>query len=606
MKRILDRINVRVITSQLQKSLVRFPITCIALSVLAISLLLEIHSSDIFSDSTLIRIVFSSLFAIWLSVGVQLGVETLGVKTGARTRALALTLIAIALYVLSFPADLADMAFEFYAIHIALHTMLGLALLSSPSWAEWYRGKYTDTHWYSFSFNTALYAIQALLIAIVLILLGALLLWTVESLFDPAWFASEFYLQWFVLAGVIGGPLYFLSMLPTEMKDDLVIGERFVHLLIRYIAVPFIYIYFVILYLYTFKVLINFSNWPQGEVAILVIYFSFFSYLVYLFSYHLENESWIAHTRRLIPILLVPQIAMLFYSIGLRIEEYGWTINRYLVVLLGLWLALMSLYHMYRYHHVPRLVIIPTTLVATILIAIIGPWSMYNVPEQSQLHRLEAMLIGVDILNEEGEMRGLSSAELEALSQEEMRDIISAIDYLCEYHGCNSLRAILPGEFLDAIVSEHDKLQSYLILEEMNLPSYIPMFPYEDRYLSIYTDNYLEYLDVSKYEHFYSFNAVRDVYDMRAAWYDIDTGEVVIEEIDSDTVHRIPIIETVLSLLEAKGEGLDSKRGNSSAEDLYFTVTYQGEPYFFTLSGISGERSGDKIKIDYLQGAVLY
>jgi len=42
------------------------------------------------------------------------------------------------------------------------------------------------------------------------------------------------------------------------------------------ILICFIFAYFVILYVYSAKVLIDFSNWPRGEISWLVIIFSTF------------------------------------------------------------------------------------------------------------------------------------------------------------------------------------------------------------------------------------------------------------------------------------------------------------------------------------------
>lgn len=608
MKRILQKINWQIITKHARESLMRFPVASVALFVLAVSLIIKIQSSDIIEESLLVQIVFSSLFAVWISVALQLGWEALEASQQMRMRLFGLAVLFVGVYASTFPSDLTSAPFEFFAIHIAVHVMLGITLLSVSHWVAWYRGEYQDAKWYACSFNTTLYCIQALALTLLLSLLGILLLWTIESLFDPAWFASEFYMQWVVIAGVLFGPLYFLSMLPQKISNKLVVGERFVHLLIRYIALPFIYVYFVILYLYTIKVLFGLPEWPQGEVSILVIYFSFFSYLVYLFSYQLEDEPWIAHTRRLLPILLVPQIAMLFYSIGLRIEEYGWTINRYLVVMLGMWLALMSLYHMYRYQYVPRLIIIPSTLAGAILIALVGPWSMYGVSEQSQSYRLENMLIQADMLNEEGSLRGLSSAELEAMSDTDKRNIISAIRYLCDYHGCDSLRTVLPAKFLDTIADEREEgLDAYAILEELNLPHYIPLMPDEDRYLNVYDPNYLSYRDVSGYTHLFAFAMEEEGRDDGRAWYDTDTGEVVITAQAGETL-RIPARKGLVRIVEERGEGVVKPQidQGAGAQSFDFEIIHQEVKYMIVISRISGERNEGDIEIDYVQGVVLY
>jgi hypothetical protein len=55
------------------------------------------------------------------------------------------------------------------------------------------------------------------------------------------------------------------------IDDNLFYENKFFSFLVKYVAIPFIYIYFLILYAYTVKVLLNFQDWPKGEVSWLVI-----------------------------------------------------------------------------------------------------------------------------------------------------------------------------------------------------------------------------------------------------------------------------------------------------------------------------------------------
>lgn len=81
-------------------------------------------------------------------------------------------------------------------------------------------------------------------------------------------------------------------------------------------GIPFLILYFVILYSYSVKVLLNFSDWPKGQVSWMVIGFSVFGYALYLFSYSIEKEySLIERMRRYFPAFVLPQVLMLFYAI---------------------------------------------------------------------------------------------------------------------------------------------------------------------------------------------------------------------------------------------------------------------------------------------------
>lgn len=76
----------------------------------------------------------------------------------------------------------------------------------------------------------------------------------------------------------------------------------------------------------------HFGEWPNGEVTWMVIGFSIFGYLLYIFSHSLEKRPFLQAFRKYFPFVVLPQILMLFYAIYLRIAQYDITINRYFVV----------------------------------------------------------------------------------------------------------------------------------------------------------------------------------------------------------------------------------------------------------------------------------
>jgi hypothetical protein len=82
-------------------------------------------------------------------------------------------------------------------------------------------------------------------------------------------------------------PYFALSNIPNknEIDEAEALKNKFFTFVLRYVAIPFIYLYFFILYAYSIKVLLNFEDWPKGEVSWMVIGFSIFGYLTYIFTY---------------------------------------------------------------------------------------------------------------------------------------------------------------------------------------------------------------------------------------------------------------------------------------------------------------------------------
>lgn len=218
----------------------------------------------------------------------------------------------------------------------------------------------------------------AVIIWILLFLLWSIWLSSLFLLFDIEFFNHDnLFIYWAIISFSIISPLYWLTKVPkSKMVNDLVLNENiFFNFLIKFIALPFIIIYFLILYSYSIKVLLNFWNWPHWEVTWLVIWFTFFGYLIYIFSYSLENKYlFIKKFRKLFPFFVVPQIIMLFYAIYLRINQYDITINRYLVVSFWVWLFIISLYFIISKNKYLR--IIPYSLLLILVFISIWPWSV--------------------------------------------------------------------------------------------------------------------------------------------------------------------------------------------------------------------------------------
>ena len=193
--------------------------------------------------------------------------------------------------------------------------------------------------------------------------------------------------DWAVLSLSFFAPFFALSSLPDKKSfNESYFNENvFFSFIIKYIATPFIYVYFIILYAYSIKVLSNFWEWPKWEVAWMVIWFSIFWYLVYIFSYIFEGKyKLISIFRKIFPYAVIPQIFMLAYAIYLRIYQYDLTINRYFVVVFWLWLFCISLYFIFSKEKKLSSILATLTLF-TILISV-WPWSVYSLPEKRQLN----------------------------------------------------------------------------------------------------------------------------------------------------------------------------------------------------------------------------
>lgn len=229
-----------------------------------------------------------------------------------------------------------------------------------------------------------------------------------------------------------------------EIKKDTYDTNRFFSFLVRFIGIPFILIYFIILYAYSVRVLANFHDWPNGIISWLVIGFSTFGYLIYIFSESYGGEGKIiAPFRKYFPLAVLPQVFMLFYAIYLRIAQYDLTMNRYFVVIFGVWLMTISLY--YTISKQKNILILPATIAIISMAISFGPWGVFTLPLDRQYSRFIGNIEKIGVL-QNGEIHPLTKSIDASLENE----ILSEVEYICEYRTCEKIRPLFRKVLSDA------------------------------------------------------------------------------------------------------------------------------------------------------------
>ena len=207
---------------------------------------------------------------------------------------------------------------------------------------------------------------------------------------------NRFYGHLFIWTAGFLNTLFFLSGLPKLNEpfhtDSWNSYPLVLKILVQYILLPLVTIYLGILYLYILKILIEW-NIPKGWVSYLVLCFSIAGILSLLLIEPLKEQSehrWIKTFYQYFYLALLPLIVLLFVSIGLRIWDYGFTVPRYYVFILALWLTFITFYFLFS----PKKNIqtIPISLFSIGLISFLPPFSADFVSEYSQLSRLERIL----------------------------------------------------------------------------------------------------------------------------------------------------------------------------------------------------------------------
>ncbi|WP_157961414.1 DUF4153 domain-containing protein [Microvirga flavescens] len=210
-----------------------------------------------------------------------------------------------------------------------------------------------------------------------------------EYLFDVG-YMRRFYDKLFYLVGFGFAPLLALggfSPSAQERNGDL---PRPVLVLLN-VSVVLLLTYALLLHAYIVKVLLSWSL-PRGGVVHLVLWFGGICVAIYLLCAPLRNPALpVALLRRRFFWLLLAPLTLLSVAIGVRVQAYGVTEERYAILLFLFWLVLSVLLVMSGNTARARVLILGS-LIAMLGAAALGPWGASNVSLWSQVSRLEVLL----------------------------------------------------------------------------------------------------------------------------------------------------------------------------------------------------------------------
>ncbi len=302
--------------------------------------------------------------------------------------------------------------------------------------------------------------VSALLTALycAVINIGLVIIWaSINYLFDTD--IDKIILVAGVLVSTLFSSIFFLSRLP---KDPIEAAEnkgypKQIKIFTQYVLLPLLTIYFLILYSYTVKVLIV-GEWPKGTLVYMISGFSLFGIVIYMVLYAWQEQfRWIRIFRKIFFAALIPQVIMFFVALWLRISDYSLTENRYLLILLGLWLLVAGIYFLISRRQDIRLV--PITLCLVMILFSFGPWSIFNVARQCQSNRLISILDKYQAVSE-GKIVKIPAPD--SVSVEDKDNINDLVVYLYNAHGPANLQKLFSQE-----IKSNDGSKSYLLPSEI-------------------------------------------------------------------------------------------------------------------------------------------
>lgn len=315
-------------------------------------------------------------------------------------------------------------------------------------------------------YNQTMFSAAVLGIFYSIVLVGGITLavFAVNELFNLD-FDSKIYPEIFFSLLVLTAPFLMFGQFPKNIStlDISEPPQKSIRIFAQYILAPLSALYWLILIIYLVK--ISFSGTlPKGLITSLVLGYSIVGMFTYLFLFAFKDEvSWVKQYIRLFFIGLVPVLGMYVVGIGVRVNEYGMTEPRYIILGLGIWLLVMIVYFLFSKKK--SIISIPVTLTALVIIGTYSPVNMKVVSAYSQLNRVKAFLTQNKLIDQNGKWKTTDS--LSSKKAKEWFVFIEEVRYLVNNHGIQSIEPILTESEYSKLVKEEEKTKSTLNMDEV-------------------------------------------------------------------------------------------------------------------------------------------
>jgi hypothetical protein len=417
------------------RTLQRFPFIITSAVVGTLSALALADYDTPPANSALFNILAAALIGIPFLLAIALFAESGKWSRSRNLSVQCLGVILVAAYGISIPSALIGAPL----FHLFRLQMLAIGALFLVTVAP-YIGRFTPTGFWHFNKTLFLRLLIAALFSQVLYAGLAIALAALQNLFGLEVPGRRYFQLWILVTGVFG-IWFFLAGVPDDVENLETSTDypKSVKVFAQYILLPVVIVYFVILYAYLGKILIEW-NWPRGWISGLILGFSSTGLASLLLLYPIRERAenvWIRVAWRWFFVVLIPLIVVLFLALLRRVSDYGITESRYIAIVYGLWLVAMVVY--FRLSKTGNIRVIPGSLCILAMLISFGPWGAFQISQQSQIARLRILLVRDSIL-----VNNTVQKAPESVSAEDRGQISAIIGYLHKIHGFDEIQPWFP------------------------------------------------------------------------------------------------------------------------------------------------------------------
>ncbi|WP_282160072.1 DUF4153 domain-containing protein [Ulvibacterium marinum] len=485
------------ITGKAQNAFKRFPITLVwvILGSFFYIFLLEENSSVLLKKYS--GVLLTLLLGVSWFIGTQFFVEQL--KNPKKWIGLKLIVLALlSLFYWHLPDLSVTDVDPTYYIRFFLYFIAGhLFVLFAPFAVKWNK----EAYW-NYLKSVAYAIIRSAFFSGVLYLGLVLALLAIDALFNID-IKGERYGQLFVFCLGIVNTWIYLSDFPKEILENKTIAfNKALEVFVKYILIPLVLLYILILYAYGFKILMQWEL-PEGWVSYLVTALALLGFLVQIIVNPVQKsiKSWvISHFYPWFYILLLPLILLLFIAIFRRIGDYGFTENRYFVMVSAFWILGIAIYLLL--YKSKRLKILPISLFILAILASFGFWGAFSISKNSQVRQFQNVYEALGSKNNKASFKEYEQLK-SILSYLNDRKALSRLDAITAVD--ISIQGIL-RDTLNGTLKTYDWLDTEKILDSLGITLNPEDLKHEGAYGNYYNyygqENTDQSLDITDYTFF--------------------------------------------------------------------------------------------------------
>ncbi|WPY00194.1 DUF4153 domain-containing protein [Candidatus Trichorickettsia mobilis] len=305
---------------------------------------------------------------------------------------------------------------------------------------------------WSFNYHVYFNLAFTIFVAIVLFLGISFIALTLYILFDIK-IPGEFYFGSWIVVSSFFAPIFALFNFTTDCFKKLDYLPLGLKIMMSYICVPLSIIYLIILYIYIIKIMINWQL-PDGGIVYLVSGFAGLAISSFVASYPIINQgkNIISYFYHYFFKLMVAPLILMAIAIAARINQYGFTEARYMVLIWLIWLISAIILGLIN-SRTNTINNMHKVAIILLLIALFSPLSAENVASYSQFNRLTQLL---------------KSKQTD--QQRLYEDIYSIVNYMVKSNKVNNLKLLFidqPNAYIN--ITDPKSLKAEEIVKELGV-----------------------------------------------------------------------------------------------------------------------------------------